>query len=274
MTGDARPGLEIGAVLSPIADWPTVAAGARAADDAGLDAIGMYDHYHSARPDWAYVCGWSAYGALAQLTTRVRLVPMVLNGLHYDLGVLAKESAVLSLLSGGRFELAIGAGDWPGSFEAWGQPFPDGEARLERLEETIAALRQLWTGGAIDFEGRHVRLRGAISTPTPADPPRVVIGVGGSRRTLARALTYADELNVYDDAPLIAEAAEAIRESGRMVRRSIFLSWEWEKWPADPEAALADLAARGIDRVFVTLAAPDLLDRIATLGRIRESVGR
>jgi alkanesulfonate monooxygenase SsuD/methylene tetrahydromethanopterin reductase-like flavin-dependent oxidoreductase (luciferase family) len=56
---------EIGAVLSPIADWPTVAAGARAADAAGLDAIGMYDHYHSLTPEWSDVCGWSAYGALA-----------------------------------------------------------------------------------------------------------------------------------------------------------------------------------------------------------------
>ena len=42
---------EIGAVLSPIADWPTVAAGARAADAAGLDAIEMYDHYHSLKPE-------------------------------------------------------------------------------------------------------------------------------------------------------------------------------------------------------------------------------
>ena len=49
--------------MSPIADWPTVAAGARAADAAGLDAIGMYDHYHSLTPEWSDVCGWSAYGA-------------------------------------------------------------------------------------------------------------------------------------------------------------------------------------------------------------------
>jgi hypothetical protein len=51
--------------LSPIADWPTVAAGARAADAAGLDAIEMDDHYHSLKPEWSDVCGWSAYGAVA-----------------------------------------------------------------------------------------------------------------------------------------------------------------------------------------------------------------
>jgi alkanesulfonate monooxygenase SsuD/methylene tetrahydromethanopterin reductase-like flavin-dependent oxidoreductase (luciferase family) len=274
VTDEPRRGLEIGAVLSPIADWATVAAGARAADDAGLDAIGMYDHYHSARTEWAYVCGWSAYGALAQLTTRVQLVPMVLNGLHYELGVLAKESAVLSLLSGGRFELAIGAGDWPGSFEAWGRPFPDAESRLERLDETVAALRRLWSGEAVDLDGRHVHLRGAISTPAPERPPPVVVGVGGSRRTLARAVMFADELNLYDDGALIDAAGEAVQASGRPIRRSVFLSWEWEKWPADPEAALVDLAGRGIDRAFVTLAAPDILDRIAMLGRIRQTIGR
>src|SRR5215213_5809946 len=147
--------MKISAVLSPVADWRAIVAAARAADAAGLDAIGLYDHYHSARPEWAYICGWSAYGALAALTERVRLVPMVLNNLHYELGVLAKESAVLSIASEGRFELAIGAGDWPESFVAWGAEFPAADARLDRLEETVAALRRLWTGQPVTADGTH-----------------------------------------------------------------------------------------------------------------------
>ncbi|MDQ3871436.1 MAG: LLM class flavin-dependent oxidoreductase, partial [Chloroflexota bacterium] len=116
--------MRIGAILSPVADWKLVLEAARAADELGLDAVGFWDHYHSPRPEWGYVCGWSAYGYVAAMTRRVRLVPMVLNNLHYEPGVLAKESSLLSIVSGGRFELAIGAGDWPQSFAAWGRPYP------------------------------------------------------------------------------------------------------------------------------------------------------
>jgi alkanesulfonate monooxygenase SsuD/methylene tetrahydromethanopterin reductase-like flavin-dependent oxidoreductase (luciferase family) len=107
--------MRIGAVLSPVQEWPAIVEAARTADDSGLDAISFWDHYHSPKPEWGYVCGWSAYGYLAAVTSRVRLVPMVLNNLHYEPGVLAKESSILAIASGGRFELGIGAGDWPES---------------------------------------------------------------------------------------------------------------------------------------------------------------
>src|SRR4051794_29608023 len=95
--------MRVAAILSPFAEWPPILEAARHADEVGLDAVGFWDHYHSGRPEWAYVCGWSAYGAIAAVTSRVRLVPMVLNNLHYEPGVLAKESSILSIASGGRF---------------------------------------------------------------------------------------------------------------------------------------------------------------------------
>jgi alkanesulfonate monooxygenase SsuD/methylene tetrahydromethanopterin reductase-like flavin-dependent oxidoreductase (luciferase family) len=78
--------LRIAALPTPIADWPATIAAARAADEAGLDAVGLWDHYHSARPEWGYVAGWSALGAIAASTSRVKLVPMVLNHLHFEPG--------------------------------------------------------------------------------------------------------------------------------------------------------------------------------------------
>ena len=108
--------MQIGAILSPIIDPATAIEAACAADREGLDAVGLWDHYHSPRPEWGYVAGWSMLAALAAATERVKIVPMVLNNLHYQLGVLAKETSTLALLSGGRFELGIGAGDWPDSF--------------------------------------------------------------------------------------------------------------------------------------------------------------
>src|SRR5919205_3992192 len=105
--------MRVGAILSPVGDWRTILESAKIADSGGLDAVGFWDHYHSLKPEWAYVCGWSAYGALAIATERIRLVPMVLCRLNYTTGVLAKESSILSIASGGRVELAIGAGDYP-----------------------------------------------------------------------------------------------------------------------------------------------------------------
>jgi alkanesulfonate monooxygenase SsuD/methylene tetrahydromethanopterin reductase-like flavin-dependent oxidoreductase (luciferase family) len=216
--------MRIAAVLSPVAEWAPIVEAARVADETGLDAVGFYDHYHSAKPEWAYICGWSAYGALAALTERVHLVPMVLNSLHYELGVLAKESSVLAIASANRFELALGAGDWPSSFAAWGTEFPPAAARLDRLEETVVALRLLWTGEPVSIEGRQVVLDGAISTPAPERPPPVIVGVGNSRRTLLRAASFADELNLYDDPALIAEAARIVADAPRSVALSVFMS--------------------------------------------------
>ena len=265
--------MRIGAILSPVAEWEPVVEAATVADELGLDAVGFWDHYHSPRPEWGYVCGWSAYGCLAAVTRRVRLVPMVLNNLHYEPGVLAKESSALSIASGGRFELGIGAGDWPESFAAWGQPYPDGGTRLGRLEETVQALRELWKGVEVDFTGEHVRLARASCTPPPSSPPRVVVGVGASRRTLASAVRYADELNLYADPEIVAAALDAVAGSGRAVDLSVFLSWEWDKWPADPAAELQPFSEQGIDRFFISLGGSDMPDRIRHLASVAAAAG-
>ncbi len=257
--------MRLAALLTPVGDWPPILEAARAADEAGLDAVGFWDHYHSGRPEWAYVCGWSALGAVAAVTSRVRLLPMVLNNLHYEPGVLAKESSVLARLSGNRFELGLGAGDWPESFAAWGRPFPEAAERLDRLIETIEAVRQAWSGEATTYRGRYVELDGAVCTPAPETPPRVVVGVGGSRRTLQRVLRIADEVNLYADAALVEEARAAITADGLETAISVFFSWEWDKWPDHPAAELDAWAARGVGRACISLGGPDMAARIAVL---------
>ena len=257
--------MRIGAVLSPVDDWQRVVEGARAADELGFDSVSFWDHYHSPRPEWGYVCGWAAYGYLAAVTRDVRFVPMVLNALHYQLGVLAKESSMLSIASGGRFELGIGAGDWPESFAAWGEPYPAAHTRLTRLAEKVHALRELWRGGSVTYSGDEIRLTDAICTPAPAAAPRVVAGIGASRRTLRSVIGFADELNVYADAALVEEAQRAIAESGRSIDLSVFLGWEYDRWPADPGADLRRWAERGIERCFVNVGATDIPARLRQL---------
>jgi alkanesulfonate monooxygenase SsuD/methylene tetrahydromethanopterin reductase-like flavin-dependent oxidoreductase (luciferase family) len=261
--------MRIGVVLSPTGDWPAIVAAAKLADQRELDSVGFWDHYHSEKPEWAYVCGWSAYGALAALTSRIHFLPMVICRLNYTLGVLAKETSVLSIASDGRFELGIGAGDYPIEYTAWHQPFPDAETRVEVLAEHVAALRQLWAGGLVTFAGRHVQLTNAACTPAPAQPPRVVVGVGKSRRMISSAAAYADELNVYADEPTFVLAREELARAGRAADISVFL--HWYPWPEDPRAELAKWRGLGASRVLVSMGYD--LDLAARVGELADLQG-
>src|SRR5436309_2036048 len=78
-------------------------------------------------------------------------------------------------------------------------------------------------------------------------PPRVVVGVGGSRRLLRSAVTYADELNVYSDDGIVAAARAAIAQAGRPIDLSVFINWE--RWPDDVGRELTSWDERGVDRV-------------------------
>jgi alkanesulfonate monooxygenase SsuD/methylene tetrahydromethanopterin reductase-like flavin-dependent oxidoreductase (luciferase family) len=262
--------MRIAAALAPVASWPAVLEAAKAAERAGLDAIGFWDHYQSPKPEFGYISGWSVYGAVATATERIRLVPMVLNNLHYQVGVVAKESSMLAIASAGRFELGIGSGDWPESYAAWGEEFPKAADRLARLAETVAVLRMIWTGRPVTFAGKHLRLLDAICTPQPPAPPRVVVGVANSPRTLAAAAMFADELNVYNEAPIIERALATARGSPRTPDVSVFVSWDWDNWPRDVTGELSAIAEHGIRRVFVSIGGQDMPRRIEALASAAE----
>jgi len=257
--------MRIGVVLSPVPAWPVVRAAAVAADELGFDSVGLWDHYHSARPEFAYVAGWSAHSALAEATNTIHITPSVLNGLHYELGVLAKESSMLSILSGGRFELAIGAGDWPESHAAWGRPFPGRDERLQRLAETVALLREIWRGEVVNHSGRYESLAEVACTPSPNPAPRVVIGAGSSRSLIDAAASYADEINVYAEERLVQYAIAALGRLDRKVDLSVLVSWEWDKWPAEAIDKLQAWEGPGIDRVWVNIGSFEMVDRLETL---------
>lgn len=264
--------MRIGIVLAD-GTWSQIVDAAATADAGGLDAVGFWDHYHSANPAFAPHNGWAVYGFLASATRRIRLCPLVLDGPNYRTGRLAKESAMLAILSGGRFDLGIGVGDIPEEEAAWGEPpYADAATRLDWLEETVAALRLVWSGEPVDFGGRHVRLQGACCPPAPPAPLPVVIGAGRSKRLARRAAAYADEINVYNDAAAITAAREAIAGSGRAVRLSTCTE-EFEVFGNQVPVTAVDQLERWreqrIDRLFITLYAPFTL-----LPRLCDAVAR
>ena len=240
--------MRIAVNLAPTGDWPATLAAAQTADTLGFDAVGFLDHYHTDKVEWPYICGWSAYGALAQATSRIHLVPQVIDRLNYLPGVLAKETAILAITSGGRFELGIGAGDYFQEARAWGIEIPDASARIAGLKETITALRLIWGGTKVTFEGEYIHLKDAAATPAPTPLPRVMVGAGNSRRLIRSAVEYADEINVYADHEIIRFAREQIDAAQRLVALSVYV-WDW---PNDLEEKLVEWEALGVERTFLT----------------------
>ena len=120
--------------------------------------------------------------ACATLTRRVRVSANVLCNSFRSPALLAKMGATLDVISGGRFELAMGAGWHEPEYHAYGFEFPTAGVRIGQLAEAVRLIKQLWTGEPVDFEGRYYRVRGGRCRPRPLQSPRPPIVIGGAGR--------------------------------------------------------------------------------------------
>jgi alkanesulfonate monooxygenase SsuD/methylene tetrahydromethanopterin reductase-like flavin-dependent oxidoreductase (luciferase family) len=113
------------------------------ADRAGLDLVTFQDHPYQPR----FHDTWTLLSYVASRTERVRVSGNVLNLPLRQPAVLARAAASLDLLSGGRFELGIGAGGFWDAIEAMGgRRLTPGQA-VDALEEAITVIREIWAAG-------------------------------------------------------------------------------------------------------------------------------
>jgi alkanesulfonate monooxygenase SsuD/methylene tetrahydromethanopterin reductase-like flavin-dependent oxidoreductase (luciferase family) len=151
---------------------------AREIEARGLDWIGIQDHPYQRR----FVDTWTLLAAVAAVTSRVGFFPDVANLPLRPPAVMAKAAASLDVLSGGRFELALGAGGFWDAIEAYGGPRREPRDALAALEEAIQVIRLIWSGERnLRFAGSHYRLAGAHSGPVPVHPMGIWLGVYGPR---------------------------------------------------------------------------------------------
>src|SRR5213082_126904 len=108
-----------------------------AAERAGLDLIGIQDHPYQRR----FLDTWSLIPFLAARTERVRFFPDVANLPLRPPAVMARAAATIDLLSGGRFELGLGAGAFWEAIGAMGGPVRSGKESVDALEEAIEVIR-------------------------------------------------------------------------------------------------------------------------------------
>jgi probable F420-dependent oxidoreductase len=184
---------------------------ARKTEDLGYATLYVPDHLDE---QWAPMI---ALTVAAEATTTLRVGTLVLDNDFRHPVLLAQEAATLDVVTGGRFELGLGAGWMTTDYERSGITMDRPGVRVARLAECIEILRALWDTGHATFEGEHYRVRQVRSFPTPVTPggPPLLIG-GGSRRILMLAGRYAETVSVV---PSLAEghighetAAEAVVE--------------------------------------------------------------
>jgi alkanesulfonate monooxygenase SsuD/methylene tetrahydromethanopterin reductase-like flavin-dependent oxidoreductase (luciferase family) len=160
------------------ADPPGLVDQARRVERAGFDLIGIQDHPYQRR----YLDTFSLLAALATATERIGLFPDVANLPLRHPAMLAKAAASIDLLSGGRFELGLGAGSFWDAVAAMGGPRRAPGEAVAALEEAIALVRLLWSDQrSVRFTGQHYQVVGTKPGPAPAHPIRIWLGAIGSR---------------------------------------------------------------------------------------------
>jgi alkanesulfonate monooxygenase SsuD/methylene tetrahydromethanopterin reductase-like flavin-dependent oxidoreductase (luciferase family) len=171
--------VELGAFVVPDAEDPRRTLDQIvAADESGLDVVGVQDHPYQRR----FLDTWTLLSYAAALTERVRLVPDVANLPLRPPAVLAKSAASLDVLSGGRVELGLGAGGFWDGIAAMGGPRRTGPESVDALEEAIDVIRAVWSGErSVRAGGEHYRVDGLHPGPVPAHRMGIWLGGYGPR---------------------------------------------------------------------------------------------
>ncbi len=209
--------------------WKGALGAALWAEDRGLSAFAMPDHYlrRGDEPEKPAHDHLVHLAALARETTSIDLVSMVSPVTFRHPAVLHKMAVTLDEVSNGRFVLGVGTGWLDEEFELFGLPYPDQATRYEMLEECLGYLRAAMTPGPLAFEGRYYRLAEFDPHPHPSNL-RLMVGGSGKVKTPRLAGVYADEFNIYGTSPekFAAKAATANKAAQAVGRdpSALFLS--------------------------------------------------
>ncbi len=193
-----------------------VAELAQAAEDHGWDGVFTWDGI--AVGDIETHDPWVLMAAMAMRTERVRLGAILTPPARRRPWKLARETATLDRLSGGRLVLPVGLGTLDD--QGFGNVGEATEARVraERLDESLEILQGLWTGKPFAFEGHHFRFDAMTFRPPPIQSPRIPIWVAAtlaSDRSVARALRFDGILPQIADPSRIRELATLVAATRR-----------------------------------------------------------
>jgi len=248
------------------ARWADMRAAAVAADEAGFDGLWTWDHLRDPDDDAGPGVpeAWTVLTALAEVTRRVMLGPLVLNVANRYPGVLANMAATLQAVSGGRLLLGLGAGGnrrtpYAAEQAAIGQTVERDAGRAQRVVDAITLIRRLWSG-----EKGFLR---------PDPPPPIVVG-GFGPRMAAIAGRHGDGWNTQALHPQLGELVRIAREehaaSGRDATPFIVTAFAGleERWLRSDSRARQMLDRVGVDRLILLVSPPFDAGEIRQAGRV------
>ncbi|MDQ3412475.1 MAG: LLM class flavin-dependent oxidoreductase [Chloroflexota bacterium] len=208
-----------------VAPWSSMLAMARLAEEAGFDSLWMGDHLlyedgtGTVKGVWE---AWSLLAALAAVTERIELGPLVACTGFHNPAMIAKKATTIDEISGGRFVLGLGAGWNEPEYRAFGFPY---DHRVSRFEEAFTIIRTLLQDGFIDFHGTYYQAERCTLLPRGPRPGGIPLMIGSSRpRMLRIALPFVQSWNAwfadFDNRadklpPILAGLDAACRDVGR-----------------------------------------------------------
>jgi alkanesulfonate monooxygenase SsuD/methylene tetrahydromethanopterin reductase-like flavin-dependent oxidoreductase (luciferase family) len=160
------------------------------AEAAGWDGVFVWDHLLYHEDGSAVADPWIALGAIAQATSTIRFGVMVAALARRRPWKVARETATLDLLSGGRLVFGAGLGSIPGEFSGFGED-PDARVRAEKLDEGLEIVTRLWSGERVEFHGKHYEISTGPFLPAPGSRiPLWIAGRWPNRRPFRRAARW------------------------------------------------------------------------------------
>jgi F420-dependent oxidoreductase-like protein len=197
---------------------PTLAETARIAEQGGVSAFTVMDHYFQmdrvVPAEEPMLEAYTTLAFVAARTERITLGALVTGVMYRHPGLLAKIVTTLDVLSGGRGRLGIGASWYEREKRGLGVPVVSVAERFERLEETLQICRQMWSDDNGPYRGRHYRLEETLCVPPPISRPHppITIGGGGEQKTLRLVARYADACNLFGTSPAdVAHKLDVLR---------------------------------------------------------------
>ena len=206
--------------------WDELAAFALHTEAAGWHCLWYADHYMGNTGDATINSAdagglecWAAVGALASLTSRIRLGTLVSPTTIHHPAILANRAASIDRISGGRLTLGLGAGWQINEHAAYGIDLFGAGDRVTRFDEAIQIVRLLLSQPRTTFAGKHFQVTDAPCDPKPLQSPLpILVGTSGPRMSRISA-RHADEWNVWGTPERVAEALVVMDEACAAVGR-------------------------------------------------------
>ena len=252
--------------------WKRTVAVAQQAERLGFESIWLFDHFHTVpRPtDEITFESFTSLAALAMATERVRIGQVVICNGFRNPALVAKMASMLDTISGGRYDLGIGAGWKREEWLAYGYGFPETRDRLASLADGLEVITRMLEPGRetrATFEGAHHSVKGAINQPKPMQPKLpIMVGGNGPKVTWRLAARFADELNLdgmspdelRDALPTIHARCEEIGRDPASLAISVHSWWGEPAWSHPGERRvelLQQYAELGVSRIIGLLQA-------------------